>query len=119
MSSGNVYSHSSKRALKDYSYGNMDEYMTQDNTLTILDRLKDFTRKSLHLESELRKEYIETKQFKKDTGIEKIIVGEMPLVRELKLANDDLRWRLAQKNRALVASQAMVAQLQEQLDNKK
>ena len=52
----------------------------------------------------------------KETGIEKIVVGEMPLVRELKLANDDLRWRLSQKNKALIASQCMVTQLQAELD---
>ncbi len=112
LSSGNVFSLHNKRALKNYAAGQLDEHMAQDNTLVVLDRLKQLTRKTLHLEADLRREYIDSKQFVQETGIDKIVVGEMPLVRELKLANDDLRWRLSQKGRALLASQEMVVQLQ-------
>jgi len=114
-SSGNVFTQHAKRALKLHSDGNLDEYLATDETLVMLDRLKEMTRKTLHLEARLRREYLATKQFVRETGIEKVSIGEMSLIREMKLANDDLRWRMSQKNRALAASEAMVQHLQEQL----
>ena len=115
-SSGNVFTPHGKRALKVYSEGYLNEYLATDETLVMLDRLKEMTRKSLHLEARLRREYLATKQFARETGIQKINIGELPIVREMKLANDDLRWRLSQKNRALTARDAMVKDLQAQLE---
>lgn len=114
-SSGNVFTPHAKRALKLYSDGNLDEYLATDETLVMLDRLKEMTRKTLHLEARLRREYLATKQFVRETSIEKVNIGDMSLIREMKLANDDLRWRMSQKNRALAASEAMVQHLQAQL----
>ena len=82
----------------------INDLLATDETLVTLDRLKEMTRKTLHLEARLRKEYLDAKKFQQETAIEKITLGELPIIHELKLANDNLRWRVATKNRALQAS---------------
>ena len=77
----------------------INDLLATDETLVALDRLREMTTKTLHLESRLRKEYLDTKQFVRSSGVEKVTIGEVHLIKELKLANDDLRWRINGKNR--------------------
>lgn len=93
----------------------INELLATDETLVSLDKLRDMTTKTLHLEARLRKEYLETKNFVRNSGIEKVTIGEVHLIKELKLANDDLRWRIKNKNRAAAALANSVEALQRQL----
>ena len=90
----------------------------QDETLVSLDKLREMTTKTLHLEARLRKEYLDTKNFVRNSGIEKVTIGEVHLIRELKLANDDLRWRISNKNRAVAALTTSLEGLQKQIRDK-
>ena len=109
---------SKNRALGNTPWADKDgrgEYVANDETLVTLDRLKDMTHRTLHLEARLRREYVKTKSFVRETGIEHVTIGDMPVIREMKMANDDLKWRLQQKHKALMMSQATVEALQKQL----
>ena len=45
-------------------------------------------------------------------------IGEIHLIKELKLANDDLRWRIKNKNRAVAALTNSLQVLQKQVRDK-
>lgn len=96
----------------------INEMLATDETLVTLDRLREMTTKTLHLESRLRKEYLETKQFVRTSGVEKVTIGEVHLVKELKLANDDLRWRINSKNRTISALTTSLNEVQGHLKGK-
>ena len=42
-------------------------------------------------------------------------MGEAGVLRELKMANDNLRWRLQQRNKVLEANRALISSLQSAL----
>lgn len=46
---------------------------------------------------------------------EVLTVGQAGLLRELKLANDNLRWRLQQRDRVLAANREAISRLQDSL----
>ena len=47
----------------------INELLATDETLVSLDKLREMTTKTLHLEARLRKEYLETKNFVRRSGI--------------------------------------------------
>ena len=96
----------------------INELLATDETLVTLDRLREMTSKTLHLEARLRKEYLDTKQFVRSTGVEKVTIGEVHLIKELKLANDDLRWRISSKSRTVAALTTSLEGVQQQMQGK-
>ena len=48
-------------------------------------------------------------------GGQVISVGDMHIIKELKLANENLKWRLEQRSKSLVASKAIVDVLKDKL----
>ena len=44
------------------------------------------------------------------------LLGDMNIIKELKLANDNLKWRLEQRNKTLLASKAVIESLRKKLE---
>jgi hypothetical protein len=105
---------------KDVDNDYVNEYnsnsIANDETLVILDRLRDVTSRALHLESRLRDSHLEKKKSILSTdGDEVITIGQAHVLKEMKLANDNLRWRLQQRQRGLKASQLIITGLKQAL----
>jgi hypothetical protein len=75
---------------------------------------------SLHLsnvlQERLRHEYVAKQRRMFETDTECVTLGEASVITELKLANDNLRWRLQQKQSQLDAQQTLIADLRRQLE---
>lgn len=108
----------SDKADADIDYDNIynNNSIANDETLVILDRLRDVTSRALHLESRLRDSHLEKKKSILSTdGDEVITIGQAHVLKEMKLANDNLRWRLQQRQRGLKASQVIITGLKQAL----
>lgn len=75
-----------------------------DETLVILERLEEITKQTHELQTRLKHEYHMKDQRLVQTSSEVIRLGEVPVITELKLANDNLRWKLQQKD-AIISEQ--------------
>lgn len=111
---------SKMRRITDDS-GNYDQLeitnLANDETLIMLDRLKDLSTKALHLENKIRKNYVENMRNVLNTDdTQQLRLGEMSILKELKLSNDNLRWRLKQKQRVLISSNLIINNLKEALN---
>jgi hypothetical protein len=89
----------------DSGYFGMDN-LVHDESLLILDRLRDLTTRSLHLQVKLRRE-----QKRKRLalgggagGAGGVTIGEASIIAETRKANETLQWRLRQRERALAAA---------------
>ena len=89
--------------------------LANDETLIMLDRLKDMSTKALHLENKLRNSYMENMRNLLDVDTQQIKLGEMSILKELKLSNDNLRWRLKQKQRVLLSTNLIINNLKDAL----
>jgi len=90
--------------------------LLQDETLLMLDRLRDLTRKAAYLEDHLRDDYLDKRRrLLSSDYVDTVTVGQAGLLAELKMANDNLRWRLQQKQLANRAQKAIIINLQERL----
>ena len=101
--------------------GNYDQSeitnLANDETLIMLDRLKDLSTKALHLENKIRKNYMENmRNVLNIDDTQQLRLGEMSILKELKLSNDNLRWRLKQKQRVLMSSNMIINNLKEALN---
>jgi len=109
---------SKMRRVTDENGGYDDNEVTNlanDETLIMLDRLKDMSTKALHLENKLRKNYMENMRNLLDVDTQQIKLGEMSILKELKLSNDNLRWRLKQKQRVLLSNNLIINNLKDAL----
>jgi hypothetical protein len=109
---------SKMRRITDENGGYDDNEVTNlanDETLIMLDRLKDMSTKALHLENKLRKNYMENMRNLLDVDTQQIKLGEMSILKELKLSNDNLRWRLKQKQRVLLSNNLIINNLKDAL----
>jgi hypothetical protein len=71
---------------------------------------------SAMLQERLRHEYVAKQRRMFETDIECVTLGEASVITELKLANDNLRWRLQQKQSQVDAQQTLIADLRRQLE---
>jgi hypothetical protein len=101
--------------------------------------IRGLTTKTLHLESKLRQEYLESKRAKFLTGSDvlsigalllcircfycvviinlwsDILSGDAHIIQELRVANEQLRWSLSQKQQALEAAMKTIDYLRKEL----
>jgi hypothetical protein len=82
----------------------------EDDVLITLNRMRDLTARVLHLETRLRRQYHDDKRAVLDAPTV-LTVGQGHVLKEIKLANDNLRWRLNQRQRSLLAAQEAMTQL--------
>jgi len=107
-----------RRVAEDSGGSSHDELtnLADDETLVMLDRLKDLSTKALHLENKLRKSYMENMRNMLETDTQQLRLGEMSILKELKLSNENLRWRLKQKQRVLLSNNLIINNLKESLN---
>ena len=76
--------------------------LADDDSLLVLDRLRDLTTRTLHLQARLRSEHLQrrTALLGQAQG-GRFVLSDVPAVRALQQANEGLALRLAQKSRAL------------------
>ena len=86
-----------------------------DETLIVLNRLQEVTQQALGLESRLKAEYLQQKRSIFVTQSEVLTIGEASLLSEMKLANNDLKWRLLQRNKILVANSKAISEYQQRV----
>lgn len=67
------------------------------------------------LQERLRREHLQQRRAMLHTDTATVTIGQASLITELKLANDNLRWRLQQKQSVVAAQQDIIAHLQAQL----
>jgi hypothetical protein len=68
------------------------------------------------LQERLRHDYVAKQRRMFETDTECVTLGEASVITELKLANDNLRWRLQQKQSQVDAQQTLIADLRRQLE---
>lgn len=68
------------------------------------------------LQERLRREYVAKQRQLFETDTEVVTLGQASILTELKLANDNLRWRLQQKQSVIDAQQATITDLRKQLE---
>jgi hypothetical protein len=90
-----------------------EDSLADDETMLMLDRMRDLSTKVLHLETQVRERYRRDRELV-SRGPAVLTVGEGRLVRELKVANDNLRWKLQQRQRALLAAQEALSVMRSQ-----
>lgn len=113
--------------INDEPFEERPDFLRADDTWLMLDRMQDLTVRALHLQERLRKEYRQ-QQLELLQGVSvphPLTLGDGQLLRELKFSNDNLRWRLRQKQASLGNAQDTVAllknnvlQLEQKLERK-
>ena len=83
-----------------------------DDILVTLDRMRDLSSKVLLLESRLRRQHLEARRSMLN-GPAILTIGEGHVLVEMKMANDNLRWQLQQRQRSLLAAQSALSILRE------
>eukprot|EP00603_Paraphysomonas_imperforata_P004468 CAMPEP_0114418906 /NCGR_PEP_ID=MMETSP0103-20121206/3746_1 /TAXON_ID=37642 ORGANISM="Paraphysomonas imperforata, Strain PA2" /NCGR_SAMPLE_ID=MMETSP0103 /ASSEMBLY_ACC=CAM_ASM_000201 /LENGTH=769 /DNA_ID=CAMNT_0001587295 /DNA_START=172 /DNA_END=2481 /DNA_ORIENTATION=- len=84
-----------------------------NDTKELLEVLQESTRTSLLVQEKLSRKFREHGNAFR-IGANDVTIGDLNLLAELKLANDNLRWRLERQTHALDCSAAIVQSLQEQ-----
>lgn len=88
------------------------------NTRQLMQVLQESTRTALRVQEQLSKKMFDRENVFR-LGETEVTVGDMHLLAELKLANDNLRWRLERQTEALNGSVVIIEQLKEENDNLK
>eukprot|EP01038_Epipyxis_sp_PR26KG_P011077 gene11077-14872_t len=97
---------------------NNNNYIQTDETLIILDRLKEVTTKALQLETRLREEYSKQNHRLRIDGKDTISISQLGVINEMKIVNDDLKWRLQQRNNIIKNDKMIIKDLSFQLKRK-
>jgi hypothetical protein len=82
-----------------------------DDNMVILEELRETTRRSLLLGAQLQERLRKQERETLACASTNITLGEGKLISELKLANDNLRWRLQQKCRTVAAFEELSSDL--------
>lgn len=113
--------------LLDEPFEERPDLLRGDDAWLMLEHMQDLTVRALHLQERFRKEYRQQQQqLLSGAGLpHPLSLGDGQLLRELKFSNDNLRWRLRQKQASLGNAQDTVAllktnvlQLEQKLDRK-
>ena len=91
--------------------------LSDDDNLIILDELKQVSRRSLILSSQLQQRLRNQHLNDLACASTNITIGEGKLVSELKIANDNLRWRLQQKCRTAESYERLAENLKTCLED--
>jgi len=114
--------------LLDEPFEERPDLLRGDDAWLMLERMQDLTVRALHLQERFRKEYRQQQQDLLSSGSQlphPLSLGDGQLLQELKFSNDNLRWRLRQKQASLGNAQDTVTllktnvlQLEQKLDRK-
>jgi hypothetical protein len=86
-----------------------------DSQVGIIDRLRELTTQTLHLQTRLRREHCRQIKGHLSTDSKPLSIGSLGVVQELKAANEGLRWQLTQRSKALKASKVVIGALENEL----
>lgn len=89
---------------------------SNDDNFIILNQLKETSRRTMMLSAQLHQRLRKQHHDDLHNSSNNITIGEGTLVSELKVANDNLRWRLQQKSRTITALREREADLQSVVD---
>jgi hypothetical protein len=95
-----------------------DDYQQQylpDESLLRLQRMEELTQHVLTLQKQFSYEYQKRQQQITITNSEVIPIGQVGLIAELKIANDQLRWKLKQRDCMIQSYQQQIQDLQSQV----
>lgn len=67
------------------------------------------------IKARLRQEHLQRQHALLSTDAETLTIGQTGVLKELKLANDNLRWRLEQRHRVIASQNIIISGLQQQL----
>eukprot|EP01034_Spumella_vulgaris_P024595 gene24595-30961_t len=110
-SSSHYFSNGVSTTSEEEVYGPYGLSVSADETLVILDRLQEVTKHAQQLETRLREDHLYKQRSIASSGGEVVTIGQVGVLRELKLANDNLRWRLQQKSSVIAANKTVIERL--------
>lgn len=92
--------------------------MILDDSWILLEQLRETSRRSLLLSAQLQHRIRKQQHNELDT-IGNVTIGEGKIISELKVANDNLRWRLQQKARTICAMEEVSSSLKDDVADMK